>query len=68
MAKMEEESPSSMPDPEKQSICHLATMLMEVGMSLSLAQDDHDDGNDGDGGVKRTMDLKPSSSAKKMKK
>lgn len=39
MAKIEQEG-NSIPDSEKKSICHLATMLMEVGMALAASEED----------------------------
>jgi len=41
MASLEEEGSSELLSSEKQDVCHLATMLMEVGMSLAqLGEED----------------------------
>ena len=38
MARMEEDG--SLPDAEKQDVCHLATMLMQIGMNLAQCAED----------------------------
>jgi len=46
MASLEEKGSSEILEAEKQDVCHLATMLVEVGMSLAQRSEEDSNGNE----------------------
>ena len=56
MARIEQQVSLPLLDSEKQDVCHLATMLMEVGMTLAQRTDENGkngNGKDDGHGVKK---------------